>query len=188
MLTVIVGAVINLIGIGGAYLALFTKELDAKPQLKRAVAITSFIILLLTLAVQVISTLPEDPQAACNRYGLQITQPAGGYATANGTVVISGTYTTLPPPQTVKLVVTSGNKFWPRPDYVTFDIQHKTWAGTTYGDDDYFASIDVMGKNGRLLAQYFETVGQENGQKYTGITAFPEDVVECDRVPVTVTK
>ena len=179
-------AVITSIGIVGAFLALFVKELDDRPKLKRVIAVSSLALLLGTTIFTLIVSQPADPYAICKAYGLHITRATDPLLTRTGVMTVTGTYVTEPPPRTVKLLVTSSNQFWPAPDYVVFN-PNNTWTSQVYGAADYFASVAVIDTRGKVLADYFERVGQSN-QRYIGIIGEPDQVgiIPCDMVKVAV--
>ena len=127
------------------------------------------------------------PLLTCSDYGIEIVSPQSN-ASVWGTFIVSGTYVSRPPDDSVLLLLkTPAGDYFPQRK-VLIDSGARTWQGQiNLGDNDpangFTVIVSIMGKNGHALFDYYTKVGQETG-RWPAIEYLADDIVTCDRISI----
>ena len=134
----------------------------------------------------------NSPQIApdlCDYYGLEISEPPGGYVLENGQARVGGTVTELPPYGSVWLMTIADGSpvsYWPQ-SLVIVNPTTKEWDGIVHSSHDTTVAVVVLGDDAQALFGYFRQVldtAISQGAQYPGLTQLTEDTQMCDTATV----
>lgn len=134
---------------------------------------------------------PDCSQASislCDKYGLEIIEPQGGYILKDGEVRINGTVQEIPPYGKFQLMTIADSNtitYWPQSS-IAVDPNTKQWNGVIYSPYDANVAVVALGDNGQILFDFYRRaadVAISQDAHYSGLPQLTTDVEICDSAP-----
>lgn len=125
----------------------------------------------------------------CAHYGIRITAPLDNAVIRGDSTEVRGTLRGNPPDGSLVLIVRlpDGSHNWPQGTPLEVDPVLGTWhGGVSLGGEppqEHLVAIAFLGRNGRILVDYFFKVGRE-AQGWPSLEYLPDDVQICDQITV----
>lgn len=134
-------------------------------------------------------TWVDISRSGCNIYNLRITAPLNGAEIRSGGTEVRGALRGNPPDGSLVLIVRMPDEShnWPQSAPIQVDPVLGAWRGQVFlgGEppQEHLIAIAFLGKNGRILVDYFFKVGRE-AQGWPSLEYLPDDVQICDQITV----
>ncbi len=128
-------------------------------------------------------------RSGCDVYDIHITAPLNGAVIHGDGTEVRGTLRGNPPEGSLVLIVRlpDGSHNWPQGAPIEVDPVKGTWRGrVSLGGEppqEHLVAIAFLGRNGRILVDYFFKVGRE-AQGWPSLEYLPNDVQLCDQITV----